>query len=300
MKNVCLTLGIYDGLHLGHQRIIRRVMERARALEGTSCIVTFDPHPREILDPEAAPDLLTTTEKKAELIEQLGVDALCLVKFTRQFASIEADAFVKDFLVGKLHMRAIIEGYNWGFGKGRKGNISLLRELSTHYGYDVEQVDQVEINGQLVSSTLIRELVLSGELERAEMYLGRKYSITGDIVGGARLGRELGFPTANIVPRHEAIPPDGIYAVWAEVQGVCKPGTLNIGYRPTVSNERKRTVEVHIMDFYRDIYDEKIEITFVAKLREEKKFSSVSALTDQIKKDVEKARSILVEQTEDV
>jgi riboflavin kinase/FMN adenylyltransferase len=197
-------------------------------------------------------------------------------------------------------MRAIVEGYDWRFGRGRKGDVRLLRELSRKYHYDVEQVDGVEVNGQIVSSTLIRELVLKGELERAEAYLGRKYSITGDIVGGARLGRELGFPTANIEPRHEAIPPNGIYAVWVDVVGMRRPGTLNIGYRPTVSNERKRTIEAHIMDFYRDIYNEKIEVTFVEKLRDEQKFSSVDALTEQIKRDVEKARSILVEQSRSV
>jgi riboflavin kinase/FMN adenylyltransferase len=300
LKNLCITLGIFDGLHLGHQKIIRRAIEKARELEGTSCVVTFDPHPREVLNPKDAPNLLTTTEKKAQLIERLGVDALCLVKFTQEFANIEAQEFVEKFLVGSLHMKAIIEGYDWGFGKGRKGDVRLLRQLSEKFHYDVEQVGPVEVNGQPVSSTFIRELVLSGQLDRAETYLGRKYSITGDIVGGARLGREIGFPTANIEPRHEAIPPDGIYAVWVEVLGSCKPGTLNIGYRPTVSSERRRSIEVNIMDFYHDIYDEKIEITFVAKLREEKKFSSVDALREQIKKDVEKARSILVEQSKSV
>jgi riboflavin kinase/FMN adenylyltransferase len=295
LKDICVTLGTYDGLHLGHQKIIRRVVEKARSRGGTSCVVTFDPHPREVLSPKDAPNLLTTTDKKAQLIEQLGVNALCLVKFTPEFAKIEARDFVENFLVGTLHMKAIIAGYDWGFGRGRKGDVHLLEELSKKYQYEVEQVDGVEVDGRIVSSTLVREMILGGDLPQAEKFLGRKYSITGDIVGGARLGRELGFPTANIEPRHEAIPPDGIYAVWVEVAGIRKPGTLNIGFRPTVSNGRKRTVEVHIMDFYRDIYNEKIEVTFVAKLREEKKFPSVEALTEQIKKDVEKARSILVE-----
>ncbi len=295
LKNLCLTVGIFDGLHLGHQKIIRRVVEKARATGGSSCVVTFDPHPREVLNSKDAPNLLTTTDKKAELIEQLGVDALCLVKFSRTFANVEASAFVEEFLVGALQMKSIVEGYNWGFGKGRKGNVKLLRQLSERYGYDVEQVDGVEVDGQVVSSTLIRELVLEGDLQRAEKYLGRKYSITGDVVGGARLGRKMGFPTANIEPRHEAIPPDGIYAVWVKVLGLCKPGTLNIGYRPTVSNERQRTIEAHIMDFYHDIYQKKIEVTFVEKLRDEQKFSSVEALVEQIKKDVERARNVLVE-----
>ncbi|RJP22809.1 MAG: bifunctional riboflavin kinase/FAD synthetase [Candidatus Abyssobacteria bacterium SURF_5] len=300
LKNACVTLGVFDGVHLGHQKIIRRVLEKARKYGGESCVVTFDPHPREVLSPHDAPNLLTTTDKKAQLIEQLGIDALCLVRFTPEFANTEARAFVEDFLVGSLRMRAIIEGYNWVFGKGRKGNIALLDELSRKYQYEVEQVEPVEIEGQPISSTLIRELVLCGDLQASEKYLGRKYSITGDIVGGARLGREMGFPTANIEPRHEAIPPDGIYAVWVNVLDVCKPGTLNIGFRPTVSNERKRTIEVHIMDFYHDIYNEKVEVTFVAKLRDERKFPSVDALVEQIKKDVEKARNILVEQSKSV
>ncbi|MBI5118098.1 bifunctional riboflavin kinase/FAD synthetase [Candidatus Poribacteria bacterium] len=295
LPSICLTLGIFDGVHLGHQKIIRRVVEKAAHLGGKSCVVTFDPHPREVLNPDSAPDLLTTTEKKSKLIEDLGVDALCLIKFTREFAGTEAHEFVRNFLVGVLRMKAIIVGYDWRFGKGRRGDIHLLREMSKGAGCEVEQVNGVDVDGTVISSTLIRELVLGGDLERVARYLGRRYSITGAIVGGSRLGREIGFPTANIAPHHEAVPPNGIYAVWAEVSGVRKPGTLNIGMRPTVSNERKRTIEVHIMDFYHDIYDREIEITFVEKLRDEKKFPSLDALAEQIKKDVEQARSILVE-----
>jgi riboflavin kinase/FMN adenylyltransferase len=295
LPSLCLTLGIFDGIHLGHRKIIGRMVERAAHIGGTSCVVTFDPHPREILNPQEAPDLLTTTDKKAELIEQLGVDALCLIRFSKAFANIEARAFVQDFLIGKLHMKVIVEGYDWRFGKDRKGDVNLLREMSKENGFEVEQLAGVEMDGRIISSTLIRELVLSGELERAATYLGRRYSVTGTVVEGSRLGREIGFPTANIRPHHEAIPPNGIYAVWAHMSETRKPGTLNIGYRPTVSDEKCRTVEVHIMDFYHDIYSEEIEITFVEKLRDEKKFSSLEDLSRQIKKDVEKARAILVE-----
>ena len=296
LPSLCLTLGIFDGVHLGHQKIIRRVIERAGQIGGKSCVVTFDPHPREVLVPETAPDLLTATQKKARLIEALGVDALCLIRFTQEFAEIEAREFVKDFLIDALRMKVIIEGYDWRFGKGRKGDVRLLQKMSEEDGFEVEQMSGVELDGQVVSSTRIRELVLRGDLEAAARCLGRRYSITGDIVEGSRLGREMGFPTANIEPHHEAVPPNGIYAVWADVAGTRKPGTLNIGYRPTVSKEMKRTVEVHIMDFYRDIYNEEIEITFIEKLRNEQKFPSIDALSAQIKKDVEKARNILVEQ----
>jgi len=292
---LCLTLGIFDGIHLGHQKIIGRVVEKAARIGGASCVVTFDPHPREILNPDAAPDLLTSTDKKAQLIKDLGVDALCLIRFSKEFANIEAASFVKDFLIDMLHMKVIIEGYDWRFGKDRKGDVTLLKKMSTENGFEVEQLNGVEMDGQIISSTLIRELVLKGDLERADRYLGRTYSITGIIVEGSRLGREMGFPTANIEPHHEAIPPNGIYAVWVDMDGARKPGTLNIGYRPTVTEEKRRTVEVHIMDFYRDIYNEEIEVTFVEKLRDEKKFPSLEALSAQIKKDVEKARSILVE-----
>jgi len=297
LRSLCLTLGIYDGIHLGHQKIIRRVIERAAGIGGTSCVVTFDPHPREVLMSDTAPDLLTSTSKKKELIESLGVDALCLIRFTPEFAQIEARRFVSDFLVGTLRMKAIVEGYDWRFGKGRKGDVELLRKMGAENGFEVEQLEGFEVDGRIVSSTLIREFVLRGDLDLAARHLGRRFSITGDIVEGSHLGREIGFPTANIEPHHEAIPPDGIYAVWVDVGGTRKQGTLNIGYRPTVTEERKRTVEVHIMDFYHDIYSEKIEITFVEKLRDEKKFPSLEALTGQIKKDVEKAREILVEQT---
>lgn len=298
MPSLCLTLGIYDGVHLGHQKIIRRVVERAKEIGGMSCVVTFDPHPREVLIPDTAPDLLTSTKKKIELLEALGLDAVCLIRFTREFAQVEARKFVKDFLINTLRTRAIVEGYDWRFGKGRKGDVELLREIGKDNGYEVEQVDGVVIDGQIVSSTLIRELVLEGNLDKAAAYLGREYSITGDIVEGSRMGREIGFPTANIEPHHEAIPPNGIYAVRVDVAGERKNGTLNIGVRPTVTEEKKRTIEVHIMDFYRDIYNEEIEVTFVERLRDEKKFPSVEALTDQIKKDVEKARRVLVERSD--
>lgn len=298
MPSLCLTLGIYDGVHLGHQKIIRRVVERAKEIGGMSCVVTFDPHPREVLIPDTAPDLLTSTKKKIELLEALGLDAVCLIRFTREFAQVEARKFVKDFLINTLRTRAIVEGYDWRFGKGRKGDVKLLREIGKDNGYEVEQVDGIVIDGQIVSSTLIRELVLEGDLDKAAAYLGREYSITGDIVEGSRLGREIGFPTANIEPHHEAIPPNGIYAVRVDVAGERKNGTLNIGVRPTVTEEKKRTIEVHIMDFYRDIYNEEIEVTFVERLRDEKKFPSVEALTDQIKKDVEKARRVLVERSD--
>lgn len=298
MPSLCLTLGIYDGVHLGHQKIIRRVVERAKEIGGMSCVVTFDPHPREVLIPDTAPDLLTSTKKKIELLEALGLDAVCLIRFTREFAQVEARKFVKDFLINTLRTRAIVEGYDWRFGKGRKGDVELLREIGKDNGYEVEQVDGVVIDGQVVSSTLIRELVLEGNLDKAAAYLGREYSITGDIVEGSRMGREIGFPTANIEPHHEAIPPNGIYAVRVDVAGERKNGTLNIGVRPTVTEEKKRTIEVHIMDFYRDIYNEEIEVTFVERLRDEKKFPSVEALTDQIKKDVEKARRVLVERSD--
>lgn len=298
MPSLCLTLGIYDGVHLGHQKIIRRVVERAKEIGGMSCVVTFDPHPREVLIPDTAPDLLTSTKKKIELLKALGLDAVCLIRFTREFAQVEARKFVKDFLINTLRTRAIVEGYDWRFGKGRKGDVELLREIGKDNGYEVEQVDGVVIDGQIVSSTLIRELVLEGNLDKAAAYLGREHSITGDIVEGSRMGREIGFPTANIEPHHEAIPPNGIYAVRVDVAGERKNGTLNIGVRPTVTEEKKRTIEVHIMDFYRDIYNEEIEVTFVERLRDEKKFPSVEALTDQIKKDVEKARRVLVERSD--
>ncbi len=297
MPSLCLTLGIFDGLHLGHQKIARRVIERASQIGGTSCVVTFDPHPRQVLNPEESPDLLTAREKKIQLIDQLGVDALCLIRFTPEFANIEARAFVNDFLIKKLRMKTIIVGYDWRFGKDRKGDVHLLRKMSKGKGFDVEQVDRVEVDGQLVSSTLIRELVLQGDLKLVARYLDRNYSITGAIVEGAGLGRKIGFPTANIEPHHEAVPPNGIYAVWVDVAGVRKPGTLNIGYRPTVSDENRRTVEVHIMDFYHDVYNKEIEVTFVEKLRDEKKFPSLEVLSEQIKKDVEKARAVLVEQS---
>lgn len=293
--SLCLTLGIFDGIHLGHQKIIRRVVEKAAQIGGTSCVVTFDPHPREVLSPDTAPDLLTSAKKKARLIEQLGADAMCLIRFSKSFADTNARSFVKDFLVATLRMKVIVEGYDWRFGKGRRGDVHLLREMSQENGFEVEQLVGVEMDGRIVSSTLIRGLVLEGELEFAKKYLGRPYSITGTVVEGSRMGRGIGFPTANMEPHHEAIPPNGIYAVWVDLNATRKPGTLNIGYRPTVSQEKRRTVEVHIMDFCRDIYDEEIEITFVEKLRDEKKFPSIEALSAQIKKDIQKARTILVD-----
>ncbi len=290
--NSIITLGNFDGIHLGHQELIRMVIRRARETGGTSLVVTFRPHPLKILAPEKCPPLISIYEEKIRLIEALGVDALVKIPFTMDFAAMSPEAFVKDILCDLLGAKEIFVGFNYRFGKGRAGNIEMLRELGNRHGFTVREVEQVSLRGEVISSTAIRQLLKDGEVEHAARLLGRVYAVTGIVVKGDGRGRGLGFPTANIAAKHAIIPSDGVYAVQLNVRDHFHDGIANIGLRPTF-NKNIRAIEVHVFDFDEDLYGEDISLYFIRKIREEKKFKGPDELVRQITKDIASAREIL-------
>jgi len=292
LRNPVLTIGNFDGVHKGHRALFEKVRARARHLDGQSVVMTFDPHPIKVMRPESAPPLITPTTQKLELIAQMGMDFILCLPFTREFASISADDFVRDILLGRLGIREMVVGYDYSFGSGREGDISLLRKMGDELGFRVHVVNPITIDGMLVSSTSIRNLVREGDLEGARKLLGRDYQISGTVVKGMnRGGRLLGFPTANIEPLDELVPREGVYAVTVVVDGTHYDGVTNIGNNPTFAN-RFRSIETHILDFSGDIVGENIRVIFLERLRDEKAFGSLEELMDQIGKDVRRARGI--------
>lgn len=292
--NSIITLGNFDGIHLGHQELIRKVIRRAKETGGSSIVVTFRPHPLKILAPDKCPPLISIYEEKIRLFERLGVDVLVKIPFTMEFSSMKPEDFVKNILCDLLGAKEIYVGYNYRFGKGREGDISRLKEYGKEHGFSVIEVDQVSLNGEVISSTKIRQLLRDGSVEHAAKLLGRSYAITGIVIKGDGRGKELGFPTANIASKHSIIPANGVYAVRLFVRDRYCDGIANIGLRPTF-NKHDLTVEVHLFDFNEDLYGEDIRVYFIKKIREEKKFASASALITQITADIRTARQILSE-----
>ncbi|MBT8763524.1 bifunctional riboflavin kinase/FAD synthetase [Desulfohalobiaceae bacterium Ax17] len=289
----CATIGNFDGVHLGHQKLIARVRDRARILNIPSVVITFDPHPLRVLVDKKTPPFITLTEQKLELISKLGVDYVLCLKFTKELAALEPEDFVYKYLVQGLKVKELIIGYDYAFGKGRKGNYELLKKLGEKFGFIVEQLPPVMVDGAVVSSTRIRDLVQAGQVWEARKLLGRFYRVQGRVISGQKRGGPLlGFPTANICLKDELFPKTGVYAVWVEVLGQIKPGVANIGYNPTFGNDYL-SVEAHILDFKQNIYNQDIKVHFVQRLRSEKKFSGLDALKKQIRADIELGRKIL-------
>lgn len=287
-----ITLGNFDGLHLGHQELIRKIILRAKETGGLSMVVTFRPHPLKILAPEKCPPLISIYEEKIQLLEKLGIDVLVKIPFTLDFSAMEPRDFVKDILVDLLGAKEIFVGYNYRFGKGRKGNIQMLRDLGRELGFIVREVEQVSLNGEVISSTRIRQLLINGEVEHAAKLLGRPYALCGIVVKGDGRGRGLGFPTANIVSKHSIIPSNGVYAVRLFVRDKFYNGIVNIGMRPTF-DAKSLAIEVHIFDFDEDIYGEELTVYFAGKIREERKFGNAEALVNQINADINSAKGLL-------
>jgi len=287
-----LAIGVFDGMHLGHQAVISTSAEHARSVNGTPVVVTFDPHPEKILRPATAPHLLTSTQHKIGLIRDLGVGHLLIIAFDKQFAATEPEDFVKQLVKHSKPLREICVGHEWSFGKNRRGNLGLLKKLGAKFDFEVVGIPPVTLNGELVSSTAIRHAVQTGDLRKAAVMLGREYTILGTVVRGDDLGKKIGFPTANLSAHNEQFPPNGVYFAQAMLDGVIHPGVLNLGYRPTVSSEKDRVLEIHLFDFDRDIYGSDLEVRFVRYLRPEKKFESVDMLARQIALDVKQARDL--------
>ena len=290
--NTVLTLGNFDGLHLGHQELIKMVMKRARETDAVSMVVTFRPHPLKILAPEKCPPLISIYEEKIALLEKLGLDVLVKIPFTVDFSAMSPEAFTKDILCDLLGAKEIFVGYNYRFGRGRAGNVATLKEMGDKYGFTVREVEQISLDGEVISSTKIRRLLAEGRVEHAARLLGRAYAITGVVVKGDGRGKGLGFPTANIAPKHSIIPADGVYAVKFFVREQFYDGIANVGLRPTF-DENRLTIEVHVFDFDEDIYGEEISLYFVGKIREERKFGSPDELARQIVSDIRTAKDML-------
>jgi riboflavin kinase / FMN adenylyltransferase len=289
---IFLAIGVFDGVHLGHQAVISTSAKHARAADGTPVVVTFDPHPEKILRPEAAPHLLTATRHKTALIRNLGVGHLLMIGFDKQFAATEPEEFVQELVMHSKPLCEICVGHEWSFGKNRRGNLELLKKLGAELHFNVVGIPPVTVNDELVSSTAIRQAVQKGDLVKARAMLGRDYTILGTVVRGDDLGRKIGFATANLSAHNEQFPPDGVYFAHATLNGSVYPGVINLGCRPTVSRKNERVLEIHLLDFERDIYGTDIEVRFIRYLRPEKKFKTVEALATQIEADVKQARSL--------
>ena len=288
-----LTLGNFDGVHLGHQAIVRGVVDRARAAGGCAVVLTFEPHPMAVLAPERAPAIIQPVRDRLALLGELGVDVTVVQRFTHAFAALEPEAFVRDFLCRYLDLVYVIVGYNLNFGRRRAGSGETLRALGAQRGFGVEVVGPVTVGEERVSSTRLRRLIEAGDMPGARWLLGRPYALRGRVVGGDRRGRDLGFPTANLkLPPGLLLPRDGVYAVTVEIDGHSYPGLLNVGVRPTFGG-RRRTIETHVLDFAGDLYGRWLVVRLVERLRDEQTFAGPEALRAAIAADVADARVVL-------
>lgn len=295
-KNTVLTIGSFDGVHIGHQHILRRLQTIAAEVDGESLLVTFHPHPRIVLNPgDYTLKLLTTIEEKAALLAQQGLDHLVLTPFTKAFSEQSPEAYIEDFLIQHFQPRCIVIGYDHRFGKDRKGDISYLRKYQDQYGFDIEEITKQEVEDIAISSTKIRKALSEGKIQKATQLLGHPFRLTGNVVKGNQIGRDIGFPTANVeVPEvHKLIPPVGIYAVRVWYKEQAYGGMLYIGTRPTIGDALKQTIEVNIFDFNQTIYGESLKIDFISHIRGDSKFEGLEALSIQLQEDRKAAVAVL-------
>ena len=291
--SIFLAIGVFDGVHLGHQAVISTSTSHAGSADGTPVVITFDPHPLKVLRPRNAPHLLTATQHKIALIRDLGVEHLLVINFDKKFAATPPENFIEQLVIHSRPLREICVGHEWSFGKDRRGNLDLLKKLGAQFDFDVVGIPPVKVNGAVVSSTAIRQAVEKGDFAKAAAMLGRDYTILGTVKAGDKLGKKLGYPTANLSAHSEQFPPNGVYLVEARIQGVFYHGVVNLGYRPTISSGKsERVLEIYLLDFDRDIYGENVEVRFVRYLRPERKFDSLEALVGQIELDVRQAREL--------
>jgi len=291
--NTVLTIGNYDGVHIGHQKILSMVLQKAQEIKGTSMVMTFDPHPVKVLAPERDIKLLTTSEEKAKLIKAMGIDVLLFINFNKEFANMLPDDFINTVLVEKFQVREIIVGTNYAFGRHKKGTIELLRRRGEKYGFEVKAVRQVMVHGNVVSSSAIRSLLLKGAVYEASKYLGRAYSIEGSVIKGKGRGQNLlNIPTANITTPVEIAPKEGVYAVKVGLKGKIYDGVANIGKNPTFGNQEV-SYEVHLFNFSGNLLGQNLRVCFIDRIRGERTFPDIASLEKQIKQDMKSAREIL-------
>ena len=290
--NPVVTLGNFDGVHLGHQRIFQKVKEEARKIHGEGVVITFEPHPLKILSPESFLPLLTSFEKKMLLIEQSGIDKVLCIEFSSAFSEISPSEFVTDILARKVGAKTIIVGYNYHFGKGKGGNVEILKGICRPLSIKVQVMEALTVDRMIVSSSRIRELIIAGDVERASKLLGRDHLIIGRVIEGSKRGHALGFPTANVEISDALYPKIGVYAVEVIWRHQSLRGLANVGFNPTFAptqgaKQEGFSLEVHLLDFNQDIYGDKIQVNFKKRIRDEIRFKSPSDLIDRIRKDIE-------------
>jgi riboflavin kinase/FMN adenylyltransferase len=291
LRPTVLTLGVFDGLHLGHQQIMRQVVGRASAVAAVPTAITFDPHPRAVLHPESAPPLLQTLDQRLAGLEFLGIEQAIVIPFSREFAAQPAEEFLQNIIHDRLHASEVYLGKGFAFGKNRGGNIDLLRTMSNSLRFVADEVDEVRLRGQRISSSRIRELLAEGRVNRARRMLGRPYGVEGVIIRGLRRGHTIGFPTANLMPHNRVIPRYGVYATATLIDGTWRRGVTNIGVRPTFETAAEPSIETYIFDFDGDLYGDVLRVRFLQRIRDERKFSGIDELKAQIEKDTGRTRN---------
>lgn len=291
----CVAIGVFDGVHLGHQELIRRTFAEAKRQKALAVALTFDPHPARVLRPDSAPHLLTATPHKLRLLAELGCPVTVCQRFDAAFAAQSPEEFIRVLARAARPLKTVCVGHNWTFGKNRAGTVEVLEHCGRTLDFETIAIAPVMADGEWVSSTRIRRAVAAGDLDLARRLLGRDYTLLGTVRQGRHLGTRLGFPTANLAAHHELFPPDGVYAVRAFLRGQWRDGVANVGTRPTVTDSPERVLEVHVFDFSGDCQGEDLEVRFEGFLREEKKFPTVDALKAQITEDVRQAHARLAQ-----
>lgn len=285
LRPTVLTLGVFDGLHLGHQKIMETVVERAKVTDSVPTAITFDPHPRSVLYPESAPPLLQTLDQRLAAFEVLGIEQVIVIRFNKEFAAQDAETFLREIVHERLQAKEVYLGKGFEFGKNRGGNIELLRKMSQKLGFYADEVSEVRLNNQRISSSKIRELLKDGKINRARRMLGRPYGVEGVIIRGDQRGRTIGFPTANLHPHNRVIPKYGVYATANLIGGAWRRSITNVGVRPTFEGDKEPSIESYIFDFDGDLYGDVLRVRFLHRIRDERKFNGINELKAQIAKD---------------
>ncbi|CAN5374426.1 bifunctional riboflavin kinase/FAD synthetase [soil metagenome] len=291
MRPTVLTLGVFDGLHLGHQKIMETVVERAEVVDAIPTAITFDPHPRAVLYPENSPPLLQTLDQRLANFEVLGIEQAIIIRFNNKFANQDAEKFLREIIHERLQAKEVYLGHGFAFGKDRGGNIELLRKMSDELGFFADEVSEVKLRGQRISSSKIRALLKDGKVNLARRMLGRPYGVEGVIIRGDRRGHTIGFPTANLKPKNRVIPKYGVYATATLIDGIWKKSITNVGIRPTFEGEKEPSIETYIFDFNGDLYGDVLRVRFLHRIRDERKFAGIAELKAQIEKDTHTANN---------
>ena len=295
VPNAVVTIGTFDGVHRGHQEILRNMVNRAKEIGGETVVVTFYPHPRQVLSHDAGIRFISTQEEKISHLEELGIDNLIIIKFTKEFAAVSSEDFIKNFIVKNINPAVLIIGYDHHFGKGRTGDFGMLYELGNQYHFKVEKIQEQDVDNVAVSSTKIRHYLENGNIKNANKLLGYEFSYTGKVIHGQQVGHKMGYPTANIdvAEEFQLIEKQGVYATFAEIDGKSYPAMTYIGKRPTMHDNRPQSIETYIISFDGDLYDKEIKIRFVDFVRDDKKFDNFEALKHQISIDEQQIINIL-------